>query len=379
MAAWIKPLLLALLAALCLHALGLVGIGSQMRASASVLQEQNDPLFTRTIEAASAPAAAPEPAPEPPARKATSSIITAQKTTLPKPTETLALEPTQTAVITPTDSIGDLLLTPARPPDSQTASETSTETTAAITPSISPTQSITTKPAGSTDTLLVAGQWPGDTRVSYSMTGFFNGELQGKGQVQWTRTGLDADRYQVRVVVDAGLVELRITSQGRVSAQGLLPEAFEEYLKVIGRSPRVRTLKLEETDIVLGDGSRLPRPAQQPLAVQDSVSQFIDLGHRISQGRDKLETGQVISIWLGRPGGLDHWMYDVGEQETLTLPNIGPVAVFPLKPRPLAKARGTITMTMWLAPSLQYLPAKIRIDVNPQTFVELQAERLEQR
>ena len=53
MAAWLKPLLLASLAALLLHLLGLIGIGSQMQASSSALAQNKDPLFTRTIEAAS--------------------------------------------------------------------------------------------------------------------------------------------------------------------------------------------------------------------------------------------------------------------------------------------------------------------------------------
>jgi hypothetical protein len=138
-------------------------------------------------------------------------------------------------------------------------------------------------------------------------------------------------------------------------------------------------LKLEANELILGDGRRIPRPTADPMAVQDTVSQFIDLGHRFQQGRAKLETGQTVTIWLGRPGGLDLWIYDVGAEETIYLPRIGPVSVFPLKPRPVVNARGTITMSMWLAPSLQYLPAKIRIDVNAQTHVELLAERLEQR
>lgn len=374
MAAWLKPFLLALLAALCVHALGMLSIGSQMKASKSVLSTVTDPLFTRTIEAASAPAlpTALKAVTETPSPKAAAQIIASQESAPIQPTETLALTPTQTALLTPSSTVAEVQLSPTN----SAISEPPTLTAAINTP---PTQTLTSQPIGQTDTLLATGEWPADTRVSYVMTGYFNGELHGKGQVQWTRSGLAADRYQVRVVVDAGLVELRITSQGRVSPQGLLPEAFEEYLKVLGRDARVRPLKLEANELVLGDGRRIPRPAQDPLSVQDSVSQFVDLGHRISQGRSKLETGQVIRIWLGRPGGLDEWIYDIGEAETITLPRIGPVQVFPMTPRPLLNARGTITMRMWLAPSLQYLPAKIRIDVNPQTHVELLAERLEQR
>jgi hypothetical protein len=380
MAAWLKPFLLALAAALFVHAFGLAGIGSQMKAANSVLQQHKDPLFTRTIEAASAPLqeAAPKPATETITQAARSRIASVEETLPVQATQTIAELPTDTAALTPTDTLADLLLTPAAPEATSTASVSATASKA-VTSTAAELQTITSQPSGNTDTLLAAGQWPADTRVSYLMTGFFNGDLHGKGQVQWTRSGLADDRYQVRVTVDAGLMQLRMTSQGRVSPQGLLPEAFEEYLKIIGRDARVRPLKLEAQELVLGNGKRIARPAQEPMAVQDAVSQFIDLGHRFQQGRAKLETGQVIRIWLGRPGGLDEWIFDVGEPESISLPLIGPVNVFPLKPRPVVNARGTITISMWLAPSLQYLPAKIRIDVNDKTHVELLAERLEQR
>jgi hypothetical protein len=72
-------------------------------------------------------------------------------------------------------------------------------------------------------------------------------------------------------------------------------------------------------------------------------------------------------------------VYDVGPAETMNLPRIGAVTVHQLKPRPLANPRGTITMSMWLAPSLQYLPAKIRIQLNPEAFAEIIAEQIQQR
>jgi Protein of unknown function (DUF3108) len=373
MVAWLKPFLLALIAALCLHLIGIVGIDSQLPSSASVLDQRNDPLFTRTISAASTPEpvtpAATAPTPRAPERVA--SVI-----------NSAPVQPTPTSA--PAE--------PATQPDSS-ATETQTKvTTASIEPAtpsvaeITPTvaseasaQTITSAPTGSTDSLLITGEWPGDTRVSYVLTGYFRGELFGSGQVQWTRAGQNNERYQVRVTVDAGLVELRMTSQGRVSAQGLLPEAFEESVKRALQQPRLRTLKLEETELVLDNGRRLPRPATQPQSVQDVVSQFIDLGHRLSMGREKLEEGQVIRIWLGRPGGLDEWVYDVAAAEEIQLPRIGAVTVHALKPRPLVTPRGTISMSMWLAPSLQYLPAKIRIQLNPEAYVELFAEQLLQR
>jgi hypothetical protein len=367
MAAWLKPLLLALLAALGLHLIGLIGIGSQMQ-STGALAQKNDPLFTRTIEAASAPADAPPPEPPKP-EPAKPRVPVAAVISQPVVTETLAVPPP-----------------PAPPPEPAAAALSVASATPTTTPvdtptaAIStPTQTLSAQPSGQTDSLLITGQWPADTRVNYKLTGYFQGELFGSGQVQWTREGTAGERYQVRVTIDAGLYELRMTSLGRVSPEGLLPEAFEEYSKRVLASARIRPLKLEEQELVLEGGRRVPRPAAQPQAVQDTVSQFIDLGHRFTEGRAKLQEGEVVRIWLGRPGGLDEWVYDIGPAETMNLPRIGAVTVHQLKPRPLANPRGTITMSMWLAPSLQYLPAKIRIQLNPEAFAEIIAEQIQQR
>ncbi len=364
MVAWLKPLLLALFAALLLHLLGLIGIGSQMQSSGSALAQNKDPLFTRTIEAASAQADAPPPEPakpEPPKPRAPTAAVMSQ----PVVTETVAPPPPAE----PAAALAAIAAaTPTTPLETTTAANDST-----------PSQTLSAQPAGQTDSLLITGQWPADTRVNYKLTGYFQGELFGSGQVQWTREGTIGERYQVRVIVDAGLYELRMTSQGRLSPLGLLPETFEEYSKRVFASARIRPLKLEDNELVLEGNRRVPRPAAEPLAVQDAVSQFIDLGHRFAEGRAKLQEGEVVRIWLGRPGGLDEWVYDIGPAETINLPRIGPVTVHQLKPRPLANPRGTISMSMWLAPSLQYLPAKIRIQLNPEAYAEIIAEQIQQR
>jgi hypothetical protein len=371
MAAWVKPFLLALLATLALHLLGLTGIATQMKTASSILQNEKDPLFTRTISAASEPSAlaTPPSTPLPPA-PATAGLRNLPSLVSPEPSksEVTATQAEPTSTVTPIEpSVAQVAATPTQV-DINTTQAPST-----------PTQNISEAPTGRTDSLLVTGQWPGDTRLSYRLTGYFQGELFGKGEVQWTRSGPSNERYQVRVIVDAGLLEMRMTSQGRVSPQGLLPQAFEEYRKLALQQPRVRPLTLEDDVLILEGGRRMPRPVTEPMAVQDTVSQFVDLGHRFTQGKAKLEAGQVVRIWLGRPGGLDEWVYDIGEAETMELPRIGKVTVHALKPRPLANPRGTITMSMWLAPSLQYLPAKIRIQVNAESYAELIAERLEQR
>ncbi len=384
MAAWLKPFALALLLALLAHLLALSFIHAQMPLTGSILEQRDDPLFTRTISSAASPVPVPEPpaeSPSPVSRMQPTASLTPQPTptvveaqaSVPEPSSTVSVveQASETIASTPSDTI-----TTAVDTTQSAADTTATETTASETTT---SETVATNPTGGSDSLLVTGQWPADTRLTYQLSGFFLGELHGSGRVQWTRTGAQREKYQVIVETRVpGLFKLSMVSQGRVSAQGLLPEAFEEIVDRTGSATRLRTLRMEQQDLVLGNGTRIPRPGADPMAVQDAVSQFIDLGHRFAQARQRLEAGQAINIWLGRPGGLDEWTYDVNEAETLRLPRIGEVQAHRLRPRPLAKPRGPYVMEMWLAPSLQYLPAKIRITLDAQSYVELTALQIEQ-
>ncbi|MGE0496897.1 MAG: DUF3108 domain-containing protein [Ramlibacter sp.] len=210
--------------------------------------------------------------------------------------------------------------------------------------------------------------WPADTRLSYQLRGWFRGELYGDARVQWQR---EADRYQVRVEIDIGpFASLAMTSQGVVLADGLRPGAYEEQ-----RRGKSRVVRLGERELTLEGGRRMPRPA----GVQDTASQFVDLSHRFASGLEPLEVGRAISFWMARPGGLDLWTYDITERVTLQTPKLGPVEALHLVPRPTAQPRGNITAEMWFAPSLQYLPVRIRINQGSEIWLDLLVEKIEQR
>ncbi|MBX3656876.1 MAG: DUF3108 domain-containing protein [Ramlibacter sp.] len=210
--------------------------------------------------------------------------------------------------------------------------------------------------------------WPADTRLSYQLRGWFRGELYGDARVQWQR---EAERYQVRIEIDIGpFASLAMTSQGVARPDSLHPDAYEET-----RRGKSRVVRLGEQQLSLEGGRRLPRPA----GVQDTASQFVDLSHRFASGLEPLEVGRAISFWMARPGGLDLWTYDITEQVTLQTPQLGPVQAFHLVPRPTAQPRGNITAEMWFAPSLQYLPVRIRINQGKEIWLDLLVEKIEQR
>lgn len=346
-----NPLIAALLIAVLLgHALVLQWLAWQAQEQAA-LKLMAAPMFTRLLQPAApvaAPVAAARPArvrtPRPAAIESVASSTPQEVTaTAPAPEpaiETVATEPAQaspTAAITPGEDVAT------------TATPTLPAATATATPS----------PAA-------ADSWPGDTRLSYRVGGYFRGELHGDARVQWQRQG---DRYQTRIDIDLGPVSVVMTSQGQVTEQGLAPSAYEET-----RVGKRRSAQLQERQVTLSDGSQVPRPD----GVQDTASQFVELSHRFASGQLPLEVGRSVSFWLARPGGVDFWTYDIVKMEVLQTPQLGAVEAFHLKPRPLANARGNITAEMWFAPSLQYLPVRIRVtagDANLDLFVE----KIEQR
>jgi hypothetical protein len=410
MARWLKrallPLAIVLLLVLAAHGVALWGIAKELQAATSVITAQVDPLFTRQITQQSA-TALPSEAPKPPklernrplaqqnnAQAATKSV--ANKVTQTAPI-TLPEEPTESAVVSPTLSVAEV--TPslvAGLSDTVAIEPTVTATIAATSPTAAPAT------PDASASLALQGEWPSDTRLTYELGGYFRGELHGNAQVQWTRlkppqltspegsltsVATPGDRYQVRIDMSIGPIDVQFVSQGRIRATGLQPDAYEEQLPNGGR----RKVKLERRELVLNNGTRVPRPdmgtstgieqgAESDIGtVQDTASQFVELGQRFSTGRARLATGESVRVWLARPGGLDEWTYDVGPAETLYLPVIGAVQAYGLTPRPLANPRGTITAQMWFAPSLQNLPVRIKININSETYVDLMVKKIEQR
>ena len=212
-----------------------------------------------------------------------------------------------------------------------------------------------------------ADHWPPDTRVTYGLKGYFRGKFYGDAKVQWQRQG---DRYQVEVDIRLPLfIQLTLTSQGIAGSNTLEPQIYQE-----ARPGRVDQLSVIGSDVRLNSGMLTAKPE----GMQDTASQFVSLSQRFAIQPELLKVGGEISVWLGRPNGVDLWTYDVVAEDTLQTPKLGPVQAFHLKPRPLAQPRGPIIAELWFAPSLQYLPVRVLITQGDGTFVDLLVEKIEQ-
>lgn len=210
--------------------------------------------------------------------------------------------------------------------------------------------------------------WPTDTLLHYRLTGHYRGPLYGDARVQWQR---EAGKYQVRLDVRIQVFGTQIlTSQGDVTPEGLVPRAYEEL-----RPGKRRFATIGDEVVVLENGRTVPRPP----GVQDTASQFVELSQRFATGKELLEVGRTVSLWLARPGGVDRWEYEVAARDLLPTPNFGTVEAFHLKPRPIGNPRGNVTAEMWFAPTLQYLPVRIKVLMGDEAWLDLMVDHIEQR
>lgn len=320
------------------------------------------PMFTRLLEPqAPAIVARAHPGAKPPSRRG---AITAMKTPrVPRRPASAASAARAERAVAAASAPEPVASAPAQSPASAPLAVAS----APAAPASAPASAASAPQAPASAAIVIAADtWPADTRLSYALTGWYDGPLTGSARVQWQRQG---DKYETRVDLDLGIFGMQFLSQGRVAGESLAPSAYQE-----SRPGRTRRAQFGADEVVLDDG----RKVIKPLGVQDTASHFVELSHRFSTGQEKLVVGGTTSVWLARPGGVDLWTYDIVGVDRLQTPHFGAVDAYHLKPRPIHDKRGDIYSEIWIAPTLQYLPVRIRI-TQGNRYVDIMVDHIEQR
>lgn len=222
-----------------------------------------------------------------------------------------------------------------------------------------------------------AFEWPPSTRLSYVLGGNYRGPVEGQARVEWAKRGT---RYQVVMEASVGppfapLMTRRASSEGEVTPEGLAPRRYDEETRVVLREPRRVRVELEPERIRLHGGRDVPRAP----GVQDSASQFVQLTWLFTMHPELLARGSRIELPLALPRSVQPWIYDVQGSETLATP-AGPIEAVHVKPRREAtRAGGDLVAEMWIAPALQYLPVRIVVRQDADTWIDLLLERLPQQ
>ena len=215
-------------------------------------------------------------------------------------------------------------------------------------------------------------EWPVSTRLSYKLTGYFRGDVNGEAQVEWVRAGT---RYQVHLDIAAGpsfapLFSRRMSSDGDLTNEGLAPRRYDQDTQVVFRDPQRLSMLFEPDAVVLANGERRERLA----GVQDTASQFVQLSYLFTTRPELLRSGASVEIPLALPRRVERWTYDVLELDTVYT-SFGELPAYHLKPRREVRAGGDLVAEIWFAPQLRYLPVRIRIRQDAETFIDLLISR----
>jgi hypothetical protein len=318
------------------------------------------------------PPEAPAPAPRRAARPRRAAIAKAPASA-PQP----KAEPSAPAVVAkiepapPVEPPASPKVEPAPPPTVNEPSAPASDVAPAVNASAAALAAASAAAPASTP----AFDWPPSTRLTYGLNGYYRGDVQGSASVEWIRAGA---RYQVHLEAIVGapfapLLVRRASSEGELGDNGLSPRRFEGEQRVAFRSRRwAMTFDAERV--------RLPDGRETPTApgVQDEASLFVQLTWLFTTQPQLLQVGRSVEVPLALPRRVEPWQYDVVGEETLQMP-FAQVPTMHVKPRRIAKPGGDLTAEMWFAPGLQYLPVRILIHQDAQTYIDLTLQRAPQQ
>ena len=174
---------------------------------------------------------------------------------------------------------------------------------------------------------------------------------------------LDGNRYEARQEISALLVGARTQrSVGTVTEQGLLPEKFSD------KSRSEQAAHFDHAKGRVTFSANRPEAAVGPGA-QDRLSLFIQLGALLAADPGRFVPGTQITLTTVSARSADRWTFSVEGPQTLDLP-IGPTPT--LKLQRLPRKDYDQKAELWVAPSLNYLPVRIRLTQANGDFADLQ-------
>lgn len=375
-------LLLALLGLLVLagHALMLAWLGDELARAAEPVpaMKRIEAIYTRVV-AQSAPPTGPPVAVAPPRKPARAA------NTRPVPPKAAASAPVAAASAAAAEPAASAASANEDVPDTRLAATEPDQGASAAAPAETPVSA--PSPAASAASAVLPGMvaapgpaftWPTSTKLKYVLSGWYQGEVHGSGQVEWLRAD---DRYQVHLEIVVGptfapMLSRRMSSEGRITATGLRPQRFEQDTRILGSSRRVQ-MPFGDNSVQLQNGQSAPF---QP-GVQDSASQFIQMVYLFSTRPALRAQGGRVDFDLALPHRVQRWVYQVVEPVRLQTP-LGELDTFHVRPMyqpPPTETRldGTrsggsiLSAQVWFAPTLQMLPVRIRIEQDAQTWIEL--------
>ena len=208
-------------------------------------------------------------------------------------------------------------------------------------------------------TQMTAFKAPNSARLQYDV----KGQARFIGYSAWAdlRWQQDGQHYEARLEVGAFLLGSRVqTSTGLLGAEGLMPLRFgdksrSELAAHFQRDKNIISFSANTPDVPLLKGA------------QDRLSVVLQLGALLGAEPDRFPPGTMLSFQTVSQREAEMWQFVVEKEELLRLP-YGELHTIKLNRNPRREFDQRIEL--WLAPSLGFLPARLRITNANGDFVD---------
>lgn len=202
-------------------------------------------------------------------------------------------------------------------------------------------------------------------RLLYAVTRARDGDgaVPGRAMLDWRP---DGERYTATMEIGAagGARARRQHSEGRIDAQGLVPERF---------SDRLRSEEAAHFDAAAGRivfSANRPAAALQPGA-QDRLSALLQLAGVLAAVPTQAP-GALIALQVATTRDAHLWTFRVEGLDALVLPG---GAVQALRLVRLPEREWDVKVELWLDPGQAYAPVRLRLTPGAGDWVDLQWSR----
>ena len=172
---------------------------------------------------------------------------------------------------------------------------------------------------------------------------------QADGELRWRQDGRS---YQADLEVRAPFLPKRSQqSSGSITAQGLAPLRFSDK----GRNEEAAHFERDQGKVSFSNN----RPdAALSAGAQDRLSVMLQLGAMIAAAPQKFPPSTSIAIQTASTRDAETWLFTVEGRETLQLPG-GTLQALKLTRNPRREFDQRVEL--WLAPSMDYVPVRLRL------------------
>ena len=191
---------------------------------------------------------------------------------------------------------------------------------------------------------------PGSARLQFDVLGKIKGfGYTVSGELVWQQNGR---QYQSRFEIGMPLLGSRVqTSQGQIGVDGLMPIRFGDKVR------SEQAAHFERDKGLISFSANTPSANLEPGA-QDRLSLFMQLASLLAGAPQRYPTGTQITLQIVSAREAESWTFRVDAAETLPLP-LGPTPAVRLTRLPRQPYDQQVDL--WFAPSLGYLPVRLRV------------------